>query len=105
MVPGDHADLLLHIQRVRRRSRPADRLTGIKKLERNDSVTGQLIMWAELLGRGGDLFTPTYPHLSFGRLPTFEIDAGIDDDAWRTHEEDHVESPDDDTMQLELFVP
>jgi hypothetical protein len=81
----------------------ADKLMGIKRLERNDAVTGQLVMWAELLGRGDDLFRPAYPYLSFRPLPTLEIEAGIDDEAWRRHEEDSAEQQDEDTGQLGLF--
>ena len=70
-----------------------DKLMGIKRLERNDAVAGQLVMWAELPGRGGDLFTQAYPYLSFRPLPTLEIDAGIDDEAWRRHEDESAQRP------------
>jgi Domain of unknown function (DUF4365) len=61
-------------------------LGGIKRLERNDAVAGQLLMWAEFLGPKGDLFTPEYPHLSFGHLAFFEASAGIDDAVWTARE-------------------
>ncbi len=81
-----------------------DRLTGIKKLERSDAVTGQLIMWAELLSRPPDLFSTAYQHLSFDRITTFEIDAGIDDQAWLHREEmDEVAQHAVAAEQLGLF--
>jgi hypothetical protein len=69
-----------------------DRLAGIKKLERNDAVTGQLIMWAEFLSKKADLFSTDYAHLAFGQLTTFEIEAAIDDHAWLPREEKEKET-------------
>lgn len=59
-----------------------DRLKGIKRLERNPGVFGQLMMWADYLSRPGDMVTPSYPFLEFGTLQQFDIDVGIDDKAW-----------------------
>jgi hypothetical protein len=66
----------------------ADLLKGIKQLERNPAVLGQVFMWADYLSSPGDLFTPIYPFLGFGSLQTFDIAAGVDDDAWLGREEE-----------------
>jgi uncharacterized protein DUF4365 len=65
-----------------------DRLKGIKRLERNGAVVGQLVMWAWYLSQSGDIFSPPYPYLAFGQLAYFTINAGIDDAAWLGHEEE-----------------
>jgi hypothetical protein len=64
-----------------------DKLTGIKQLETNQALLGQTVMWAEYLSRDGDLFEPKYPLLDFGELATFDLAAGIDEDAWRRDDE------------------
>ncbi len=64
-----------------------DKLTGIKQLETNQALLGQTVMWAEYLSRDGDLFEPKYPLLEFDGLATFELAAGIDEDAWRKDDE------------------
>lgn len=63
-----------------------DRLKGIKRLERHPGVLGQLMMWADYLSRPSDMFTPRYPFLEFGGLQQFDIDVGIDDEAWLKYE-------------------
>lgn len=65
-------------------------LKGIKQIERNPAVLGQIVMWAEYLKDKSDLFRAPYPLLSFGSLATFDIDAGIDDKNWLGHEENDV---------------
>lgn len=57
-------------------------LAGIKKLERNSAVLGQLVMWEELLAGSDDLLSEPYPFLGFGRTVNFQTAHGIDDDAW-----------------------
>lgn len=59
-----------------------DRLTGIKRLETNQAVLGQTVMWAEFLTRDGNLFEPQYPPLRFDGLMEVEIEAGVDDEVW-----------------------
>ena len=63
-----------------------DYLKGIKRLENNQAILGQIVMWANLLSKTEDLFDRT-PLLQFGELRTFDIDAGIIDSAWLKHEE------------------
>jgi hypothetical protein len=63
-----------------------ERLKGIKRLESNAAVLGQLIMWAEYLSRK-DFITKSYSLLEFDSLATFNIDSGIEDKAWLPNEE------------------
>lgn len=66
----------------------AERLKGIKRLERNPAVVGQLLMWADYLKRSTrNLFSPEYPFLSFGELATVDIGTGLPDDIWYYAEE------------------
>lgn len=64
-----------------------DRLKGIKLLERNSAVLGQLLMWADYLSQQASLFSAQPPLLEFGGLRTADIEAGIYDEAWRGQEE------------------
>src|ERR1051326_5063612 len=63
-----------------------ERLKGIKRLESNAAVFGQLIMWAEYLSRKNFITSP-YSLLEFDSLETFKIDSGIEDKAWLPNEE------------------
>jgi hypothetical protein len=68
------------------------KLKGMKALEKNATVLGQVVMWADLLrGRHeqGDLFRKSgdYLHIGFGDLETFSLDAGINETAWLATEE------------------
>lgn len=66
-----------------------ERLKGIKRLERNPAVIGQLFMWADYLRRSiQSLFSPEYPFLSFGNLASVSINTGIPDDVWYQTEEE-----------------
>jgi Domain of unknown function (DUF4365) len=62
------------------------RLAGIKRLERNGAVLGQLVMWAALLSKPPDLFN-RYTFLEFGTLQPFRFEYGIDDARWLPAEE------------------
>jgi Domain of unknown function (DUF4365) len=64
----------------------SERLKGIKRLERNGAVLGQLVMWAALLSAAPDLFGE-YPFLHFGALQPFRFDYGIVDSQWLPKEE------------------
>ncbi|MDO8673149.1 MAG: DUF4365 domain-containing protein [Dehalococcoidia bacterium] len=83
-----------------------EKLKGIKRLEKNPAVVGQLVMWAEYLSRPPDMFTRDYPFLRFGDIETFETDSGIEDRAWLGQEEkaeaDAIEAS---LGQLPLFGP
>ncbi|MFL5659364.1 MAG: DUF4365 domain-containing protein, partial [Ktedonobacteraceae bacterium] len=81
-----------------------DALKGIKRLERNPAVLGQLVMWANYLNKPADLFTPKYPFLEFGQLQSFHLDIGIDEKAWLGREEDdQVASAKAELDELTLF--
>lgn len=64
------------------------RLKGIKQLERNPHVLAQVLLWADYLGKQPDLFTIPYPFLTFGQLHKFDLETGIEDKLWLSHEED-----------------
>lgn len=61
--------------------------SGIKRLEKNNAVLGQLVMWEELLSAEGDFFVEPYPFLGFGKLLAFQTDQGIDDASWIASDE------------------
>lgn len=66
----------------------SDRLKGIKRLDRNPAVLGQLLMWADLLSKPiQSLFSSEYLFLSFGELVRLEINNSIPDDIWYQAEE------------------
>jgi hypothetical protein len=65
-----------------------EHLSGIKRLERNPAVFGQLLMWAEYLkGPVTNLFAKEYRFLQFGDLATLDIMASLPDKAWYDTEE------------------
>jgi Domain of unknown function (DUF4365) len=65
----------------------SERMKKIKEKEKNAAVLGQVVMWADLLSRPGDLFTDEYPLLQFGRPEILDIENGIDDDKWLARED------------------
>jgi hypothetical protein len=85
-----------------------DLLSGIKRLETNQAVRGQVIMWAHLLTERS-LFDMGPQFLDFGSLLDFELDVGLDDDAWLKHEDDPekraaLEAPAIDDRQRSLIL-
>ncbi len=65
-----------------------EHLKGIKRLERNPAVLGQVMMWSDYLRREvGDLFEGTYSFLSFGGLATLSVEASLPDDQWYSAED------------------
>ena len=78
-------------------------LQGIKRVERNPDVLGQLLMWENYLSQS-TLFSSEYPFLRFGQLVTVDIDTSLPDDVWsKSEEKDPLEEEDTDN-QLELLV-
>ena len=63
-----------------------DLLSGIKRLETNQAVHGQVVMWAHLL-TDRDLFDMGPRFLDFASMLEFELEVGLDDDAWLKHED------------------
>lgn len=65
-------------------SRHADeRLSGIKRREKNLAVLGHMRMWEHILTRPPSLLTDEPPLLLFGPLVTIEVPIGLDDNLWR----------------------
>lgn len=80
-----------------------DKLAGIKRLERNESVLGQLVMWERLLTDRGDIFHSEYPLLKFDGLCRFPVWQGIVDELWLPVEEEVATDEDDTELTGELF--
>ena len=75
--------------------------SGIKRIEKNAAVRGQIRMWAAYLRREEDLLELGNRVLEFGQLVTFETDRGIDEAAWSA-DPDAV-APSDDADDWTLF--
>lgn len=86
----------------------SDRLTKMRKLEKNPAVMGHVLMWASLLGDPPreDLFAaPVYPHLGFGDLVSFDLSAGIDDKLWLASDENPAAAQAaEEAQELDLFM-
>jgi hypothetical protein len=82
-----------------------ERLTGIKKLERNNAVLGQVVMWAAYLSQPQtSLLDKEYPFISFSKLEEFEINVGIDEESWlKSEDEENQEDNSNDFHDLPLF--
>jgi hypothetical protein len=66
----------------------ADRLKGIKRLDRHRAVLGQLLAWIDFLTRPSKtLFEEAYPHFAFMRPDKCETGVGIDDKSWLERED------------------
>ena len=76
-----------------------ERLQGIKRLDRNPAVLGQLRMWAVYLSRPQDLFLLNYSFLHFGLLATVDINTSLPDGVWYKSEEKNT-SEEEDTNNL-----
>jgi hypothetical protein len=63
-----------------------DLLSGIKRLENNQAVHGQVVMWAHIL-TARSLFDTGPEFLDFAALQRFDLGVGLDDDAWLKREE------------------
>lgn len=63
-----------------------DLLSGIKRLENNQAVHGQVVMWAHIM-TARSLFDTGTNFLEFDGPERFELNAGLDDDAWLKHED------------------
>jgi hypothetical protein len=84
----------------------ASKLKGIKALERNPTVLGQVVMWTDILvdGDPGLFSPPPYPFVGFGPVVTFTVGVGIQDDLWLPSEEDEAtKDAATETQSLPLF--
>ncbi len=60
-----------------------ERLKGIKRLERNPAVLGQVMMWSSYLRRQTEsLFQKSYAFLSLGELATLQVETTLPDLLW-----------------------
>ena len=64
-----------------------EKLQGIKRLERNNAVLGQIHFWSQYLRPTSSLFETKYPFLALGPLQKFELAVGINDKAWLPKED------------------
>jgi hypothetical protein len=82
-----------------------DELSGIKRLENNQAVLGQVVMWANLLSKREGMFSGG-DFIEFGELKAFDIEAGVFDKEWSSREESEPANEDQpvlDDPQLSLF--
>lgn len=84
-----------------------DLLSGIKRLENNQAVHGQVVMWAYLL-TARSLFDSGPQFIDFSALQQFELGVGLDDDAWIKREDpemqDALQGPDIDDRQVSFVL-
>lgn len=80
-----------------------DLLKGIKRIEGNRAVLSALLFWAAYLRPRTDLFEERNALLRFGELRAFEIEVGINDRQWLSH--DPKEKADAASDTKELFLP
>ena len=85
-----------------------DLLSGIKRLETNQAVHGQVVMCAHLLTERS-LFDVGPQFLQFGSLLDFRLDVGLEDDAWLNREDDPekraaLQAPPVDDLQRSLVL-
>ena len=57
-------------------------LSGIKRLERQGAVLGQVVMWKEKLTESDTLFHKVKPMIKFGNLLRYECHRGLDEKSW-----------------------
>lgn len=78
----------------------SDRMSGIKRLETNQSVRGHIGMWTAFLVREPDLLRKEF--LVFESLPAMPLPYGVPDNIWRDNE-DEEEKQRMEKAQLELI--
>lgn len=59
-----------------------DLLSGIKRLERQGAVLGQVVMWKEKLSESDSLFQKVEPLIEFGELLQYQCQRGLDEKTW-----------------------
>jgi hypothetical protein len=78
-------------------------LSGMRRLERNQAVLSQTLLWAHLLTKPSDMFGRPYPFLQLGAPKKFEIESGVDDELW-LQREDKGEAKLLRSAQLDMIV-
>lgn len=81
----------------------AERLSGIKRIELNEAVRGQVIMWYRFLTQKSTLFKSDYAMLRFKQLLLLKTDCSINDDKWLARKDPDAEVELDDGYEMELF--
>ena len=78
-------------------------LANIKRLERNDSVLAQVLMWASHIQQ--TLAGVEAPKLEIGSAITFDVEAGLDDGQWRHGDETFPDAADSGESDLQGEQP
>lgn len=91
-------DYLFTYDGERENYRGDEYMAGIKRLDKNLAVIGQLRMWEHLLTRPPSLLNPEPGLLTFGPLRTVPVPVGIDDALWRGKDTDDVRIPGQDEL-------
>jgi len=81
----------------------AERLSGIKRMELNEAVRGQVIMWSCFLTQKSTLFRPEYEMLKFEKLLLLKTDCSINDDIWLERKDSDAEVESEESCGMELF--
>ena len=81
----------------------AERLSGIKRMELNEAVRGQVIMWYRFLTQKSTLFRSDYEMLRFEKLLLLKTDYCINDNIWLTRKDSDGEVEFEGRCELELF--
>lgn len=83
----------------------ADLLSGVKRMENNQAVHGQVVMWANVLTERS-LFDTGPQFLDFTAPQQFQLDVGLEDKAWLKREDNEkraaLEAPAPDERQQRL---
>lgn len=58
-------------------------LAGIKKLENNDAVLGQVVMWADVIRRAQGM-ADADAYFRLGEMAAFDAELGLNDDDWKS---------------------
>jgi hypothetical protein len=81
----------------------AERLSTMRRIERNDAVFGQVIMWSRFLTQTGNLFRPQYDMLKFGKLLQLKTDSSVDEELWLERRDTDAENHLEEDIGMELF--
>lgn len=87
-----------------------ERLKGIKLIEGNRAVLSGVLLWGHYLTSDYGLFGKTERPLRFGQLLEFDLEVGITDDQWQSHDpvakvdEANVEEPFLPNLESELDI-
>lgn len=77
-------------------------LKRIKQIEGNRAVLSSVLFWASFLRPSTDSLAKRSSFLHFGDLASFDLDVGLDDEAWESSSFKTRITQDEDTDQLDL---